>query len=135
MKRVEILSQRRLVDAFFKLDEAELRHDPARLLRASGGGLCPQPEERRRPRAVDGVGAARVAGQIMARPIVCAQHVSVQAATPSSTARAKRSGRRDGSNKPQAGTQGRETEDQEFRTAPFVRHPRCSGKDQLEYAL
>lgn len=27
MKRVEVLSQRRLVDAFFKLDEAELRHE------------------------------------------------------------------------------------------------------------
>ena len=27
MKRVEILSLRHLVDAFFKLDEAELRHE------------------------------------------------------------------------------------------------------------
>ncbi len=27
MKKVEILAQRRLVDAFFKLDEAELRHE------------------------------------------------------------------------------------------------------------
>ena len=41
--------------------------------------------------------------------------------------------RRDGSTEPQAGTQAKKQwqEDQDPRTRPFVRHPRCLTKDQL----